>query len=159
MKQQTNFANRPATWLLAAGLVALAALTACDSGTSPKTETPPTRSMLLDSGEVYFGDCMGCHGPEGRGYAGSTPPLANSDFFMSNRQRVIAILLNGTSDSVFVNGIPYQGDMPSWKDLMTDFQIASVLTYIRAVLNDSTVTSCQPYDPSDPATLDPEGFA
>src|SRR5690606_37921995 len=77
----------------------------------------------------------------------------------SNRQRVIAILLNGTSDSVFVNGIPYQGDMPSWKDLMTDFQIASVLTYIRAVLNDSTVTSCQPYDPSDPATQDPEGFA
>jgi hypothetical protein len=51
-------------------------------------------SALLDTGEVMFNYCSGCHGMEGRGNAGAIPPLANSDFFMNNRHLVIRIVLN-----------------------------------------------------------------
>lgn len=162
MNKQITFAKRPATWILAVGFASLAVLTACDKGTDPKPDpTEPSRAVLIDSGAAIFANsCTGCHGSEGKGVAGSTPPLANSDFFMNNRRRVIEILLEGTTDSLLVNGVIYTGEMPAGGgEEKTDFQIAAMLTYLRAVKNDSTVTSCQPYDPNNPATQDPEGFA
>jgi mono/diheme cytochrome c family protein len=163
MNKHTTFAKRPAAWLLAAGFAAITVFTACSESTTepPPGPTEPSRATLIDSGTTFFANsCTGCHGSEGKGYAGSTPPLANSDFFMNNRRRVISILINGTEDSLFVNGIPYEGSMPAGGgEDKTDFQIASLVTYIRAVLNDSTVTSCQAWNPNDPSTQDPEGFA
>jgi hypothetical protein len=107
------------------------------------------RSRLLDSGAVLYTNCAGCHGMNGEG--GRAPPHANADFVMNNRQLVIRLVLRGnhedprTIDTLTVNGVPYAGGgMPGWADYLSNFQIASVLTYIRAVLNDSLVTNCNP---------------
>ena len=78
-------------------------------------------------------------------------PVGYSDFFMNNRRKAIATGLNGGKalkdaghDSILVNGIWYEpGSMPPMADLMSDVEIASVLTYIRVVLNDSLTFNCQ----------------
>ena len=122
------------------------------------------RSQLISNGREQFrGWCTGCHNgtspddvnwfDEGKGYPGSTPPLANSDFFMANRTRPISIVLNGYDVPITVNGLAYNGSMPPWGETLGDYDIASILTYIRAVLNDSTVTSC------NAGVLDGDGFA
>jgi hypothetical protein len=68
---------------------------------------------------------------------------------MNNRQTVINLVLRGNVsnppyiDSMVVNGrLIYGGGMPYWHDVLTNKEIASVLTYLRSVLNDSTVVSC-----------------
>jgi hypothetical protein len=73
---------------------------------------------------------------------------------MNNRWRTIKILLAGTGDSLFVNGQWYYGGyMPPLGAGFTNLEVASVLTYIRVMLNDSTVVSC------DSTVLTGEGFA
>lgn len=111
------------------------------------------RATLIDTGAVVFQNCSGCHGSEGHGYAGAVPPLANSNFFMADRKRVMRIVLGGYSEAITVNGVHYQGDMPSWAESLSDIKIASVLTYLRSQLNDSTVVSC------DTTVIDDFGFA
>lgn len=119
-----------------------------------RVRSDASRAFLLDTGAVLFaGNCSSCHGAGGRGVAGATPPLANSDFLMQNRARSIDIVLGGTSDSLLVNGLWYQDTMPGWANTFNDVQIAAVLTWIRAGLNDSTVTSCNANQ------LDANGFA
>jgi hypothetical protein len=112
-----------------------------------------TLTALRDTGAVVFQNCAGCHGDVGQG--GRGPALANSDFFMNNRQIVINLVLRGNQedplyiDSLVVNGVTYQGGgMPAQAGYYTDRQLAAVLTYLRSVLNDSLVLSC------DPNTLD-----
>lgn len=140
-------------FLVLAGALALSlAFVACDKGTDPVDTDPCTdsavpclrMSTLVDTGEAIFqGNCTGCHESEGHGYAGSTPPLANSDFFMNNRHLTIRIVLGGyESVPIKVNGLHYEGNMPTWSSSLTNLEIAGVLTYLRSVKNDSTVVSC-----------------
>lgn len=154
---------------LLVGALALGALLAACNGGGGTTEPPVDNcpepglctpmSTLLDTGEVLFLSCAGCHGLEGHGHPGSVPPLANSDYFMANRTKTIDIVLNGYNDSIFVNGMWYQSDMPE-HSYYSDVEIAGILTYLRSTLNDSTVVSCQEYDPADSTTFDPAtGYA
>lgn len=107
------------------------------------------RAVLRDTGEVIFQNCSGCHGTEGEG--GRGPQLANSDFFMNNRLRVINLVLRGNYgdppyiDTLVVNGVVWLGGgMPPHRDVLSDLEIAGVLTWLRSVKNDSTVTNCNP---------------
>ncbi len=144
-----------------AAIALAAALAGCfDSGKGGggDKEEPVTRQWLIDSGAVLFQSCTGCHYPGGKGHPGVTPPLANADFIMANPDHVIEVLLRGggewQDDSIVVNGMVFQtGEMIAF-DYWTDFQIAATLTYIRAVLNDSTVVSCEA-PTEDPETGDP----
>jgi mono/diheme cytochrome c family protein len=125
------------------------------------------RADLISTGRDYFrGFCTSCHGgnlvdeengiwtDEGKGSPGGTPPLANSDFFMGIRIRPAYIVINGLEQPITVNGLQYNGHMPAHgEETLNDFELASILTYIRAVLNDSTVVSC------NAGNLDPDGFA
>jgi hypothetical protein len=155
--------SRRSTLLLLAGAVTLGlSITACDKTTNPTVEGPCadnaalciSRATMIDTGAVYFANnCTGCHGMNARGYAGATPPLANSDFFMNNRSKVMQIVLLGYDSAITVNGMSYQSTMPTWAESFSDFQIASILTYLRTQLNDSTVVSCNATE------FDEEGFA
>jgi mono/diheme cytochrome c family protein len=114
---------------------------------------PLSRAQMLVIGDsLVMMNCTGCHGSELRGQAGGVPPLAYSDYFMADRRNIIRTLLTGRDDSIFVNGLSYQGSMPGW-DWLSDSDIASILTYIRVVHNDSLVTTCNSNN------LDPDGFA
>jgi nitrite reductase (NO-forming) len=85
---------------------------------------------------TYIGVCGTCHGREGLGMAGVFPPLANSDFLMADKTRSIALVLNGLSGPITVNGAQFNGVMPPFSNL-TDHEVAEVLTYVRSNFGNS----------------------
>ncbi len=87
---------------------------------------------VMASGEaVFLGNCAACHQPGGQGLAGAFPPLAGSDFLLGDRQQVMQAALFGLSGPLTVNGVDYDGVMPSM-GYLTDQELADVLTYVFA---------------------------
>ena len=85
---------------------------------------------LMAKGEgVYLGNCAACHQPTGVGLAGAFPPLAGSDFLQGNRQDVLAAALFGLQGPITVNGVEYNGVMPSLGHL-TDEDLAAAVSYV-----------------------------
>ncbi|MEO6097040.1 MAG: copper-containing nitrite reductase [Fibrobacteria bacterium] len=92
--------------------------------------TSLTRSEMMDRGSRVFTQvCAACHQPKGEGIPMAFPPLANSDYLMSDKNRAIDILLQGKTGSMTVNGKIFDGVMPQLN--LDDASIASVLTYVR----------------------------
>jgi nitrite reductase (NO-forming) len=79
---------------------------------------------------VYLDLCYACHQPDGQGLPGTFPMLANSDFMAADRTRAIRIVLEGLAGPVTVNGETINSVMPAQKTVLTDQQIADVLTYV-----------------------------
>jgi nitrite reductase (NO-forming) len=89
-----------------------------------------TKQQQIDAGSVLFkGTCSTCHQENGAGMANVFPPLAKSDFLMSNPQRAIEIVLNGLSGPVKVNGEQYDSVMPPMSQLNDD-EVANILTHV-----------------------------
>lgn len=146
--------NRPVPVLLVAALVALffwadmyvmrngADVGGAGGAFSAKVYFPYTRyDQLPQPGgdplvgrKMYEQNCSLCHQPTGLGNpAQSIPPLAGSDWVLEEGpNRVIKLILNGIQGPITVNGKPFNGTMPPWRDVMTDEQIAAVATYIRS---------------------------
>jgi mono/diheme cytochrome c family protein len=95
----------------------------------PKSEG----DVLFANGRQIYGTyCSVCHQPTGQGLANQFPPLTASDWVLADGPgRLARLVLNGVQGPMVVNGQAYNGAMPPWRDLLTDEQIASVLTYIR----------------------------
>jgi nitrite reductase (NO-forming)/hydroxylamine reductase len=85
---------------------------------------------LMAAGEgIYLANCAACHQPTGVGLAGAFPPLAGSDFLQGNRREVLAAALFGLQGPITVNGVEYNGVMPSLGHL-TDADLAAAVTYV-----------------------------
>jgi len=90
-----------------------------------------TKEMQVEKGkQVYMGLCFACHQPDGKGLPGAFPPLAGSDFLKADRERAVRIVLKGLSGPVTVNGTTINSAMPPQEAVLTDQQIADVLTYV-----------------------------
>jgi nitrite reductase (NO-forming) len=57
------------------------------------------------------------------------PPLAGSDYLSADPRRAIAVVLNGLSGPVKVNGVSYDSVMPPMSQLNDD-EAANILTYV-----------------------------
>jgi nitrite reductase (NO-forming) len=91
----------------------------------------PTLAQQIAAGQALFnGTCSVCHQPTGQGLEGVFPPLAKSDFLMSDLKRAIGILLNGLTGAVTVNGKTFNSVMPPMSQLNDD-EIANILSYVR----------------------------
>jgi nitrite reductase (NO-forming) len=89
-----------------------------------------TKAQQMDAGAVLFkGTCSTCHQGNGEGMANVFPPLAKSDYMMSNPTRAIEIILNGLSGPVTVNGANYNSVMPPMSQLNDD-EVANILSYV-----------------------------
>ena len=75
---------------------------------------------------------MSCHQDKGQGIAGLFPPLAETKWVTGDREQLIDAVLEGLSGEIEVNGKKYNQEMPGFKSLLSDQEIASVLTYIRS---------------------------
>jgi mono/diheme cytochrome c family protein len=78
--------------------------------------------------------CVSCHQSDGNGSAAlNAPPLAASEWVLEkDPSRLIRIVLHGLSGPITVKGKEWGAvAMLSWKDTLTDQEIADVLTYIR----------------------------
>lgn len=80
--------------------------------------------------DVYTAQCMSCHMEQGEGIEGVYPPVAKSDYLMSDKKRSIDQVLHGLTGEIKVNGKTYDGVMTGF-DALSDGEISDVLNYIR----------------------------
>jgi mono/diheme cytochrome c family protein len=86
----------------------------------------------IDGGEIFQGKCVACHQANGAGVPGAFPPLAGSEWVLGEAERLVHIPLHGIQGKLTVKGATYNGMMPAFGELLTDGEIAAVLTYIRS---------------------------
>jgi nitrite reductase (NO-forming) len=101
---------------------------------APRINSARTEAAKNAQGErgkkVYLGLCYACHQPDGRGLPGAFPMLAQSDFMAADRTRAIRIVLRGLAGPIVVNAQPINSVMPAQETVLTDQQVADVLTYV-----------------------------
>jgi mono/diheme cytochrome c family protein len=96
------------------------------------TKISLTRPANDAGARVYTAYCMHCHGVDGRGFAPMLAPLAgNPNVLEKNASSLINVTLNGTEDLV-IGGVPAPYPMPKYAPVLSDQQIADVITFIRA---------------------------
>lgn len=101
-----------------------------DTGVHSAEVSAATADDLMAKGEaVFLANCSACHQPTGVGLPGAFPPLAGSDFLKGDRKKVMGAALFGLSGPITVNGVEYNGVMPSLGHL-TDEDLAAALTYV-----------------------------
>lgn len=86
----------------------------------------------VDGATVFSGRCAACHQVTGQGLPGAFPPLAGSEFVLGDEERAVRIVLRGLTGPVTVGGQTFNGAMPAWADVLSDAEIAAVLTYVRS---------------------------
>ncbi len=83
----------------------------------------------MDRGKsIYEMQCITCHMPEGEGLAGVYPPIAKSDY-LSDKNRLVKVILFGVRGPMKVNGVEYNGEMIGIS--LDDEQVSDVLNYVR----------------------------
>ncbi len=87
---------------------------------------------VIDGGEIFQGKCVACHQANGGGVPGVFPPLAGSEWVLGAPERLAHIPLHGIQGKLTVKGTAYNGMMPVFGELLTDGEIAAVLTYVRS---------------------------
>ena len=98
-------------------------------GFADKSPEEKQTILMTVGAEVYTGNCVACHGAEGKGVPGAFPPLEADPVANGPAADHIAIILKGLNGKV-INGVSYAAAMPAWTQL-TDDQIAAVATYER----------------------------
>ena len=78
--------------------------------------------------DLYLKNCFVCHQLNGEGTPGVFPPLAKSDFLLSDPERAIRALCEGLVGEITVNGRTYAGAMPA--TILEDAELADVLTFV-----------------------------
>jgi mono/diheme cytochrome c family protein len=98
---------------------------------------PPPESVLKLGAALYGKHCADCHGKEGRGGAAeggapAYPPLAgNRTVLLAEPVNAIRVVLNGGfAPSTQGNPRPY--GMPPHSQVLSDTEVAAVVTYVRA---------------------------
>ncbi len=82
------------------------------------------KAELFQQGQQIFNStCADCHRSNGEGLPDAFPALKGNSFVMGDPDPVIQTILEGRKGKL--------GQMPTWKDKLTDQQIAAVATYIR----------------------------
>jgi len=99
------------------------------AATSDALERNPASAS--DGAVLYLQNCSSCHQSDGRGVPGAFPPLAGNPVVSGNPTAVIAIVKNGLDGRLIVNGGAYSGIMPRWGGVLSDEQLADVISYIR----------------------------
>lgn len=97
-----------------------------------KAAARATPAQLALGKQHYGTTCVACHQAAGEGVPGTYPPLAGSDWVTGDQSRLAHIILHGVTGEMEVAGETYSGVMPGWGPMMTDEEIAAVMTYIRA---------------------------
>ncbi len=107
----------------------------------------PPKPSNDDGQVVYENRCASCHQNTGAGIPGVFPPLIGTKWVLGEPDRLISIVLHGLMGELEIEGTEYNGVMPAWGTMLSDEEIAAVLTFVRsswgneaAAVPDSSVT-------------------
>ena len=131
---------------------------AAPSPPAPPTSALPTAesSLLISLGKtVYDARCASCHGAQGEGKPPHWPPLAgNQSIEMESAVNPIRMVLNGGYPPG-TEGNPRTYGMPPFAGLMSDNEVAAVVSYIRTAWgNRGTAVSAREANELRSAPLD-----
>ena len=104
---------------------------------NPYTYDPATakdlqaREYAAPGALTYAQQCMTCHLADGAGFAPYLPPLAGNPITVDpHPESLINIVLNGTM-RIVVDGMPDAYKMPQYRILLSDQEVADVVSFIR----------------------------
>ena len=101
-----------------------------DSDPREVPRAPP--AMLERGGKIYEQHCAGCHGDQGQGVRGAYPPLrGNRAVTLSVTANLVQVVLHGGFPPA-TRGQPRPFGMPPFAPVLSDADVAAVLTYIRS---------------------------
>ncbi len=107
------------------------AYTLPDETTEGVSQNEVSREELSEAAQLYMTRCAPCHQFNGQGTGDIFPPLNNTDWVTGDKSRLIKIILGGLGGEIEVNGKKFDGEMPPWKEFLTDDQVATILNYVR----------------------------
>lgn len=90
----------------------------------------------LDGKRLFALNCETCHQGNGLGVAGAVPPLAGSRYVAGDAEVPAQIVLHGLKGPIAVDGRIYDGTMPAFGNVLSDAEIAAILTYVRDAFGD-----------------------
>jgi ubiquinol-cytochrome c reductase cytochrome b subunit len=82
--------------------------------------------------QIFATNCSGCHGAAGGGTPGAFPPLAGNAYVVGDPKHVMHTVLYGLTGAISVKGATYNGQMPPWKGVLSNADIADVISYVRS---------------------------
>ncbi len=116
-------------------------------------------------GKVIYekeGFCGTCHQPDGKGLEASKfPPLARSEWVLGDVETLIKLTLKGLQGPIEVLGKTYPGQVPMtpFEGILSDEELAAVLTYVRNDFgNQASAVSPETVKSVREAIADKEGF-
>ncbi len=92
-----------------------------------------------DGQAIYKTMCANCHLDNGEGLGGLIPPLANSDFLVTNRAQLPCLIRHGMEGEITVNGKKFSEKMPAFPQA-GDVDIANLLNYINSSFGNDNPT-------------------
>lgn len=93
------------------------------------TSQDPLKESMARGAEIYTEYCIQCHMGQGEGVANTFPPLAKSDWLISERRTdAIRVVKYGQTGAITVNGQPYNGVMANLG--LYEDEVADVMNYI-----------------------------
>ena len=92
-----------------------------------------TSGAAFNGASIFAANCNSCHGIDGAGIKGVFPPLNGSSIVQGDKETLTKILLHGLQGQVTVNGVQYNGMMPSFGGVLGDEEISATLTFIRSM--------------------------
>ena len=91
-----------------------------------------TKASIVRGEKVYKTVCLACHQADGEGVRRMAPTLSKTKWILGNKQALSKIVLNGLKGGeVEVDGDTFDNPMPPQATVLTDQQVADVLTYVR----------------------------
>ncbi len=94
------------------------------------------KEKLMPSAQLFQKQCASCHQMNGQGDENRFPPIDNTEW-VSNKNRLINIILNGYSGPIKVGGKSYNNAMPHHQYL-TDEEIVEIIKYMKSNFNPKT---------------------
>lgn len=91
----------------------------------------------VDGGQLYTAHCVACHQATGKGLPGVFPPLTESEWVTGKPEVMVQIVLHGITGELTVEGTKYNGTMPTFKDKLSDAEIAAVVSHVRTSFGNS----------------------
>ena len=97
-----------------------------------QTQQPNLKASIERGQKVYASTCLACHQADGDGVPRMNPTLMKTKWVMGDKKALAKIVLNGLAGGeIEIDGDSYQNPMPAQASVLTDLQIADVLTYVR----------------------------